>query len=183
MLLTPQWKKAIIPRVTEQLFTWFTLHEFNSVLSTIIIRYRNQHKEPFNCIEHDGVFHGLNRFSGNKVFPCRISKHDPNYISFISLIEKQKLYQKLTKEVVNWLSCGLAMCRTTDCICEVFPEFILGKFEYAVGQHNIKFNKVYTSNPKFLAFIQRNEIIEREVKTNLVIQTLSPGEMYGKDSV
>ena len=183
MLLTPQWKRAIIPRVTEQLFTWFKQEDFNTILVSIINRCSNYHNEPFNCIKYNGLFYNPYQLKGHQVIPCGITKYDPNFPAFISLLEKKALYERLTGEAVNWLSCGLAMCHTVDCVCEVFPEFILDKFEYATNKQNVKFNKIQTTNPKFLRFIQNNEHIEREIKTNLVIQMLSPGETYGKDSI
>jgi hypothetical protein len=183
MLLTPQWKRAIIPRVTEQLFTWFNLDNYNALLHAIIIRCSNQHNEPFNCIDYRNHYYSPYTLKGVTINACRITKQSPHYPAFNALLEQQELYSKLTKEAVNWISCGLAMCHTVDCVCEVFPEFILDKFEYAAAQPNLKFNKIHTGNPKFLRFIQNNEHIEREIKTNLVIQMLSPGEMYGKDSI
>jgi hypothetical protein len=183
MRLTSEWKRAIIPRITEQLFTWFTLKEYDSTLVSIITNCSSYHNQPFNCILHKGLCYNPYKLKHQQILPCGITKHNPSYDNFISLIEKKALYESLTKEAVNWLSCGLAMCHTVGHICEVFPEFILSRFANVVSHPDVHFIKQETSYAKFTSFIERNAHIEQQIKRNILMQMMSPGEIYGKDSI
>ncbi len=186
MLLTPQWKKSIIPNIVQKIFTSFNESRYINQLGSIINTLNQKYNTPnYVGIKFQHQFYVAFKHQG--AFQCHeIRSSEPSFQEFHDLINSRKEYETITRELSNYLATGLAMCHTTECMCEVFPEFILNAInEIHRGTPNANINLYWrmTDNDKFLAFIKKTAHIVTKIKKQLVLNILVPDNQNAKDPI
>lgn len=167
-LLTPKWKKWLIPKLVNDICIWFNEDEFNRTVIKIIQTESARYKEPFNCLEFRGEYF---RFSGGSstMSTCRIGTTSPHFNPMYNLIANRDSVTECSRELTAYLQNGLAICHTLECIEQVFPEFIIDKINFVALE---RLHSKPTDNPKHTKFIERYAHVVGNIKQQLIINSL-----------
>ena len=178
-LLTPKWKKWIVPKLVNGICVWFNSDEFHQSLSRIISIESQVHKEPFNCLEFRGeLFRVVN--NAGVISTCRIGTASKHYNLMYNLIANRNSVKECSRELTAYLQNGMAMCHTLECIEQVFPEFILEKINYVIGE---RLHSKSTDNPKHLKFIKQYAGVVGNIKQQLIINSLVSEPSHAKPTL
>lgn len=181
MQLTPQYKKILITRVTETIFLSFNQKTYNEALAEIVRNTGLDSNIPDAIsIHYQGEYYTPFKLAGHKFVSVRMTEDHRQFPRFKHLEEVYKEYQKLTAVAANYIRNGLAMCQTSECMCSVFPAFILDKINEVntgilVENCCPTLQEKETVNPKFLAFKTKNEQVVISLKKQLVYNLLTQG--------
>lgn len=181
MLLTPQWKKAVIPKIIEKIFLNYNNDIYIQKLCNLVrdvTRLQND-GTTYLSIKWKDTFYTAFATSQNNPFKAfSIYPTHPYFNRFIEIIDERAAYKKMTSDATNYLSVGLAMCHTLECVSAVFPESILNILNKIVTSG--RFFPLNTTTPKQLAFIAKNEKfvieLEKQLVMNLIVPDLSNAE-------
>ena len=167
-LLTPKWKKWIVPKLVNDICIWFDPIEFDRTIINIISALCAQHQEQFNHLEFRGE---IFRFKGgsSKTSTCRIGTTSPYYNLMYNLIANRNSVKECSRELTAYLQNGMAMCYTLECVEQVFPEFILEKINCIALE---RLHSKPTDNPKHLKFIKQYADVVGNIKTQIIINSL-----------
>ena len=186
MLLTPQWKKAIIPRIIEKIFLSYNEEIYIDKLRKVINAINRYEKsDTYLAIKwRDQIYVG---FQATSQFPFKvfyITTTHPCFDDFMKVLKERDDYKALSAEVHNYLSVGMAMCHTTDCICAVFPESVLNILNAInhIGGYKT-FKPMQPTVPKHIAFIKKHEPIVVELEMQLVTNIIAPDYQNAENSV
>ena len=180
-LLTPKWKKWIVPELVSNICVWFNQKEFDTTLVRIIAVEAQTHKEAFNCLEFRGE---LFRFSGgsSSMSTCRIGTTSKHYNLMYNLIANRNSVKECSRELTAYLQNGMAICHTLECVEQVFPEFILEKINYAMSPIGRLVTKPAT-NPKHVKFIEQYAHVVGNIKTQIIINSLVSEPSHAKPNL
>lgn len=178
MLLTPTWKRSVIAPVIKYITSKNNTNKATEYLKLLIAEINATNTGPnYTGIIYKSWHHRIpiNEQSGDINQGYYINVHDPFFDKFTKYLVLHEENTKLASHVKNWLSTGLAMCHTTDCICELFPDILLDAINETVPLPNgFRFIRTGTNNPKFMAFIAKNKEIENSVKRQIVFNMIVP---------
>lgn len=175
-LLTPKWKKSIIPLVVSRICIWFSPSELEQTITNILRHESSKYSEPFTCLEFRGeLFRMYQSYGQMSVY--RVGTTSPHFTLLDSLIANRESAKRCTHELTVYLQNGLAICHTTECVEEVFPQFIL---DYTREFSTYKFAAKDTTNSKFMAFNERHIKFIDSVKYQLIINSLVSDPKHAK---
>lgn len=193
MQLSASYKKAVIPQIVEGIFLNFNQRTYNEALAEIVrnaaldsnipdataIYYKGQYYNPY--VSDKRVFKVVTMTESHRQFP-----------RFHHLLSLRDDYNNLTAVATNYLSNGLAMSVTTECMCEIFPDFIL-QIVNEIHSHYLQPNfsgifpinlmQRHTANPKFIAFKKRNEQVVQSLKKQIAVNILTSGTQNADNPV
>lgn len=180
-LLTPKWKKWIVPKLVNDICIWFDPIEFDRSVINIISALCAQHQEQFNHLEFRGE---IFRFAGgsSKTSTCRIGTTSPYYNLMYNLIANRNSVKECSRELTAYLQNGMAMCHTLECVEQVFPEFILEKINYLIAPSQRLVTKP-TSSAKHLKFIEQYADVVGNIKTQIIINSLVSEPSHAKPNL
>lgn len=178
-LLTPKWKKWIVPKLVSDICVWFNETEFNITIIKILQTESARYKEPFNCLEFRGE---LFRYKGGSstMSTCRIGTTSPHFSLMFNLIANRDSVKECSRELTAYLQNGLAMCYTLECVEQVFPEFILDKINYLTKE---RLHSKPADNPKHIKFIEQYADVVGNIKQQLIINSLVSEPSHAKPSL
>ena len=178
-LLTPKWKKWIVPKLVNDICVWFSSDEFHQSLSRIISIESQAHKEPFNCLEFRGELFRAGNNAG-VISTCRIGTTSKHYNLMYNLIANRDSVKECSRELTAYLQNGMAMCYTLECVEQVFPEFILEKINCIALE---RLHSKPTDNPKHLKFIKQYADVVGNIKTQIIINSLVSEPSHAKPNL
>lgn len=183
MLLTPKWKKSIIPRIVEKIFLSYNEADYRDKLCYLINAInRYERSDVYLGIKwKDQMFIGFKSTNQNPFKLFTMTTTHPYFNDFAALLKERDDYNALTSRVTNYLSVGMAMCNSTECVSAVFPESVLNILNsIAVSTH---FKPIAPTVPKHIAFIQKHESIVVELEMQLVTNIIAPDYQNAENSV
>jgi len=182
MLLTPQWKKWVLPQVMSKIYLGFNKEDFKEILKEVVNHVQWANNDPgITGVKYQGQYHTY--YSGPANY-YTVVPSDAIYPRFTNALSKLELSTKLGKSVNNYIATGLAICHTVDCVCEVFPECVLSKFNEVVhSESKLFFKHKDSTTPKIIAFIEKNKDIEAVIKKQLLVNIIAPGQVYAQNNV
>lgn len=185
MLLTPQWKKHVIPNIVEKIFLNYNQDRYLDKLRNLINAINRYEKsDTYLGIKwKDQLFIG---FGSTKNFPFKLftmTTTHPYFNDFITLLKERDDYNALTSRVTNYLSVGMAMCNSTECVSAVFPESVLNILNLITTHSGYVFKPIQPTVPKHIAFIQKHESIVVELEMQLVTNIIAPDYQNAENSV
>lgn len=186
MLLTPQWKKAIIPRIVEKIFLSYNEADYRDKLCYLINAINRYEKaDTYLGIKwKDQILIGFKATSQNPFKLFTMTATHPFFNDFAALLKERDDYNALTSRVTNYLSVGMAMCNSTECVSAVFPESILNILNNIGNTTAYKiFKPIQPTVPKHIAFIQKHESTVVELEMQLVTNIIAPDYQNAENSV
>lgn len=180
-LLTPKWKKWIVPKLVNGICVWFNSDEFHQTLSRIISIESQVHKEPFNCLEFRGELFRAGNNAG-VISTCRIGTTSKHYNLMYNLIANRNSVKECSRELTAYLQNGMAMCHALECVEQVFPEFILEKINYLITP-NPRLVPKPTSSAKHLKFIEQYADVVGNIKQQIIINSLVSEPSHAKPNL
>lgn len=190
MQLSASYKKAVIPRIVEGIFLNFNERTYNNALAEIVRNAGLDSSIPDAvAIYYKGNYYAPFKMENTPFKVVKMTESHRQFPRFNHLISLWNGYKELTAVATNYLSNGLAMCVTTECMCEVFPDFILEIINEIHRQTALTPNaptnmhQRSTFNPKFVTFKKRNEQVVKDLKKQMVINILTPGTQNAIDPV
>ena len=180
-LLTAKWKKWITPKLVSGICVWFDEQEFHTTLCKILSIESNASNTLFNCLKFRGellTFRG--GYSG--VCICEIGTTSAHFNLMYNLIANRDSVKECSRELTAYLQNGLAMCRTLECIEQIFPEFILERINFltAPGQKLVMKPAI---NTKHIKFIEQYAHVVGNIKYQIIVNSLVSEPSHAKPNI
>lgn len=177
MLLTPQWKKSIVPKITTKIFThWSPAKYYDDLHACIDALSARRQVSGYVAIRHAGNIYTGYKSSGG-FLAHDITSSDPIFPQFKAVLNARSTYDNMTAKISNYMLTGMAMCHTTECVCQLFPQFILdaiNEIHYEEGSSVPDMRVMLGASTKFQAFNEKNKPIIIAMKKQIALNIIMP---------